>query len=513
MLIFNNLSIFAPKSYSSNDKKTFKHINMEKLIGRKREIEELMRCYHSDRSEFVILYGRRRIGKTFLVNQTFNGRFTFRFTGSHKAPKSRQLERFSKDLQEQWKLPHLPYIDSWYHAFDLLQQLISRSKSRKKKVVFFDEMPWIDTYGSEFVSALEDFWNTWASLRDDIMFVSCGSATSWMVDKLVDNQGGLHGRITSRIYLRPFTLQETEQYLRHRQCVWNRYTIAQCYMYIGGVPYYLSLLNPQKDLNSNIDDIFFSHQAKLSGEIQELYNVLFSNSDKYLEIVKLLTNHREGMTRQEIAKATKSNGGTLTKRLENLERCDFITGSQIIGNTKKGTIYRMVDFFTLFYYKFVDGTKRRNIPYWVTLSNSRSVQSWQGLTFELLVMVHSEQVIQKLGISGIHTNVCSWRSSDNSKRRTDGTETLPETKKSKAQIDMIIERSDPYIYLCEMKFSTEKFTISKAYEEQLRTRMSIFREETHTSKALLTTFITTYGVNPGIHSGIVQQEIVLDDLF
>ncbi len=173
----------------------------------------------------------------------------------------------------------------------------------------------------------------------------------------------------------------------------------------------------------------------------------------------------------------------------------------------------MVDFFTLFYYKFVDGTKRRNIPYWVTLSNSRSVQSWQGLTFELLVMVHSEQVIQKLGISGIHTNVCSWRSSDNSKRRTDGTETLPETKKSKAQIDMIIERSDPYIYLCEMKFSTEKFTISKAYEEQLRTRMSIFREETHTSKALLTTFITTYGVNPGIHSGIVQQEIVLDDLF
>ena len=470
---------------------------MERLIGRKREIEELMRCYQSERSEFVILYGRRRIGKTFLVNHTFNGKFTFHFTGSHKAPKGRQLERFAKDLQEQWKLTYQPHIDNWYHAFDMLQQLIGRSKSRKKKVVFFDEMPWIDTFGSEFVSALEDFWNTWASLRDDIMFVACGSATSWMVDNLVENQGGLHGRITSRLYLRPFTLQETEQYLRSHRCVWNRYTIAQCYMYIGGVPYYLSLLDPKKDLNSNIDDLFFSHQAKLSGELQELYNVLFTNSDKYLEIVKLLTTHREGMTRQEIAKATKSNGGTLTKRLENLERCDFITGTQVIGNTKKGTIYRMVDFFTIFYYKFVEGVKRRNIPYWVTLSNSRSVQSWQGLTFELLVMMHSEQVIKTLGISGIYTNVCSWRSSGG----------------SNVQIDMVIERSDPYIYLCEMKFSTGKFTISKAYEEKLRNRMSIFREETRTSKALLTTFVTTYGVNPGIHSGVIQREIVLDDLF
>ena len=471
---------------------------MEQLIGRKREVAELMRCYHSDRSEFAILYGRRRIGKTFLVNQTFGSRFAFQFTGSHQSSKERQLEMFAQALQQYGGVGYYPAPDSWHHAFDALRNMLQHKRTKGKMVVFFDEMPWIDTYGSEFVAALEDFWNAWAAQRDDIFFIACGSATSWMVDKLVENQGGLHGRITARIYLRPFDLDETEQYLRAHGCVWSRYTITQCYMYLGGVPYYLSLLDCQHELSANIDDLFFSTSARLAGEFQELFNVLFKDAESYVEIVRLLASRREGLTRQELAKATNSGGGSLTRRIENLERCDFIRGQQQIGNKKKGIIYRLSDFYTLFYLRFVEGVRRRDRPYWPLMIESREVSVWQGLTFEMVAMVHVEQIIRQLGIAGVLTNVCSWRST---------------VGNSGSQIDLLIERSDNYIYLCEAKFASEPFVVSKDYEEHLRNRMTIFREETKTRKALLTTFITTYGVKPGIHSAVVQREVLLEHLF
>ena len=271
-----------------------------------------MRCYHSERSEFVIVYGRRRIGKTFLVNAVFQQQYAFYFTGSHKATKERQLERFARTLQAFGKLPLTPSLPNWYKAFDGLQMMLQSLPANKKKVVFFDEMPWIDTFNSEFVAAFEDFWNTWAAVRDDIMLIACGSSTSWMMDKLVENQGGLHNRITSRIYLRPFNLSECEQYLQHHHCPWDRYQIVQCYMTLGGVPYYLSLIDPKKSLAQNIDSLFFKEGAKLSNEFNELYSTLFKEAEKYIDIVRLLAAHREGLTRQELAVKTKTGGGGLT---------------------------------------------------------------------------------------------------------------------------------------------------------------------------------------------------------
>ena len=482
---------------------------METLLGRKKETEELMRCYHSDRSEFVILYGRRRIGKTFLVNQVLGQKLTFQFTGSHKAPKHRQLERFANSLKEQFNLSYTPLADNWYHAFDALQDLMRHKKGKRKKVVFFDEMPWIDSPGSEFVAAFEDFWNTWAALRDDIMLVACGSATSWMVDKLVENQGGLHGRITSRIYLRPFTLAETELYLRSRSCQWSRYTITQCYMSIGGTPYYLSLLDPSKELAANFDELFFLTHAKLADEFYELYNVLFRESDRYLEIVRILASKRDGMTRKELVNATKSNGGSLSKRLENLELCDFIVSTQQYGNKLKGTIYRLSDFFTLFYLRFVHGKHRSNKPYWTTMSESSTVKVWQGLTFELVCMTHVEPILRKLGISGVKTDIYSWRGTAENVPLNGEDAPIAE----KAQVDLVIDRSDNYIYLCEMKFSSEEYVITKDYEKRLRNRMTLFRECTKTRKALLNSFVTTYGVKRSIHSDIVNHQVLLDDLF
>lgn len=479
---------------------------MEKFIGRKKEIERLLSCYQSNRSEFAILYGRRRVGKTFLVNHTFKGKFAFYFTGLHNSPHSRQLEKFAEAIQEFGSLPIRPKLGNWYEAFDSLKAILRSSKSRRKKVIFLDEMPWMSTRNSNFVSALEDFWNTWAALRDDILLIATGSATSWMVDHLLRNKGGLYNRITCKIYLRQFNLHECEEYLRAHRCHWDRYAITQYYMYLGGVPFYMSLLSYDKTLEENIDELFFDNQAKLAREFYDLYDAQFNDAGRYTELVKALVEHREGMTRQEITEAVSLSGGGLSVMLENLERNDLITSYTQYGNKRKGTLYRVTDFFTLFYLKYVNGVRHRQSRYWLAKSATPSVMAWRGLTFELVCLLHIDQINQALGIMGMLTSESCWRSSQPQEVDSSG-------KQKKAQIDMIIDRSDRIIHLCEMKFSNEKYIITKEYEKRLRDKMTIFRQETKTTKMLNLTFVTTHGVAKGVHAGIVQSQVTIDDLF
>ena len=319
----------------------------------------------SGRSEFVVVYGRRRIGKTFLVRRFFKDSYAFSFVGKHELGREMQLAEFAKALQQYSKSPYTPELRTWRDAFDSLQKLLESSKTEGKKVVFFDEMPWMDTPKSDFVMALENFWNAWANMRDDILFVACGSATSWIVDKLLHNQGGLFNRITQKIYLRPFNLYEVEQYLDEKHFGWNRYQIAQCYMILGGVPFYLTLLNPKLSLLSNIDELFFTDShAMLRTEYNELYSTLFKRPENYLAVVRLLVECKEGFTRKEISDKTKLGGAALTKILSDLEQCDFILPYARYGNAKNNTIYRIKDFYTLFYYKHVNGVDTQDLHRW-----------------------------------------------------------------------------------------------------------------------------------------------------
>ena len=470
-----------------------------KLIARNREIEELRRLYKSKRSEFVIVYGRRRIGKTFLVNQVFQDEFTFTYVGARKQPQQVQLQRFARQLQEFSKSPYAPTLNSWEEAFEELKALIKMKPAKERKVIFFDEMPWIDTPRSSFVEALEYFWNAWAAQRSDILFIACGSATSWMVNKLVKNQGGLHNRITAQIYLRPFNLCECEQFLHEYGCRWDRYTILQCYMAMGGVPFYLSLLNPRDSLAQNIDRLFFQKNAAMKEEFVELFNALFSQADKYLDVVMALAGKREGMIRAEIIEKTKLSGGGLSKILENLERCDFIETYSKFKSSVRNTVYRLSDPYTLFYFKFVHNNNSKDEHYWSSNMNSPMVRAWQGFSFETVCLSHLPQMKKRLGISGIATNACAWRKQGG---EGDG-----------AQIDLLIDRSDRTINICEMKFSEKPYSITKSYADALRLKMAIFAESTHIRKSLALTMVTTYGILPGIHSGIVQNEVLMDDLF
>jgi uncharacterized protein len=472
---------------------------MNKLIGRQQEQAKFQACVESGRSEFVVVYGRRRIGKTFLVRRFFKDSYAFSFVGKHEMPREQQLAEFAKELGRYSQSAFVPSLKSWTEAFDALQKMLESSKKQGKKVIFLDEMPWMDTPKSDFVSALENFWNGWANMRDDILLVACGSATSWMADKLLHNQGGLFNRITQRLYLRPFNLHETEEFLEENRFGWDRYQIAQCYMILGGIPFYLTLLNPKLSLLSNIDELFFSDaHALLRTEYNELYSTLFKRPENYLTVIRLLTERKEGFTRKEISEKTKLEGSALTKILSDLEQCDFILSYARYGNTKNNAIYRIKDFYTLFYYKYVHGMDTKDRHRWTHLSSSAQVASWQGFSFELLCLLHLDEIKRALGIDRILNDASAWRSKQ-TERNT--------------QIDLVIERADHNINLCEMKFSTGMYAIDKEYEQKLRERMSIFQAETKARCSTRLTMVTTYGVLQNKHSGIVSDEVVLDDLF
>lgn len=453
----------------------------------------------SERSEFVVVYGRRRIGKTFLVRRFFKDNYAFSFVGKHEMGREQQLAEFAKELMRYSHSTFVPQLKNWTEAFDALQRLLETYDIPGKKVVFFDEMPWMDTPKSDFVSALENFWNGWANMRDDIVLVACGSATSWMVDKLLHNQGGLFNRITQKLYLRPFKLREMEQYLDEKHFGWNRYQIAQCYMILGGIPFYLTLLNPKLSLLSNIDELFFADaHAMLRTEYNELYSTLFKRPDNYLAVIRMLTERKEGFTRKEISEKTKLGGAALSKILSDLEQCDFIFSYARYGNAKNNAIYRIKDFYTLFYYKYVNGIDTKDSLRWTHLSSTPQVSSWQGFSFELLCLLHLDEIKKALGIDRILNDASAWRSRQ------------PEQN---TQIDLVIERADHNINLCEMKFSSGMYAIDKGYEQKLRERMSIFLAETMTRCSTRITMVTTYGVLQNKHSGIVNDEVLLDDLF
>ena len=473
-----------------------------KLIAREKECGQLERCLQSDRSEFVIVGGRRRIGKTFLVEQYFEKTYAFKYVGVHKQPMKTQLANFAKAIAKYADRPVQTYAD-WFEAFDALETYLeSLPGNGRKKVVFIDEMPWIDSQRSDFVSALENFWNGWAISQENILFVATGSATSWMMDKLVQNQGGLHARITASIYLSPFSLAETETYLNRNRIKWTRRQVLQCYMIFGGVPYYLSLLNAQESLAQNVDRLFFANKAELRMEFAELYNAIFTNADRYISVVKLLSAHMEGMSREEIATALRVEGTQLTTVLINLEHCDFIARWSQFGNKKKETLFRLVDFYTLFYYAFIENDNSRDEEFWTHNLNNAAIDNWMGHVFEIVCMQHHKQIKKALGIMGMHTAVSSWRKRANKEKGTEG-----------AQIDLVIERADDIIHLCEIKFTRAPYVLRQDYLDHIERRMWLFQEATGTNKAVVTTFVTTYGLSNPNYSHIVHSVLTMDDLF
>ena len=470
------------------------------IIGRKAEQEELRLAYNSEYSEFVAVTGRRRIGKTFLVRETFNYAFAFQHSGLANQKTRAQLKEFRQSLiRSGLKKCRIP--TDWSDAFFLLTQLLDQLGDGKK-VVFIDELPWMDAPRSNFVSALEHFWNGYASARKDILLIICGSATSWIINNVFRNHGGLHNRVTHRIHLAPFTLGECEQYAKSQRLVMSRYDILECSMVMGGVPFYWSLLERGKSLSQNIDELFFSSMGKLHFEYNELYDSLFKNPEPYLQVVSTLGTKRIGMTREELIKEGGiTNNGQLTRILEDLEACGFIRQYRYQGIKRSTTIFQLIDNYTLFYYKFIHQRSDIDENFWSMNVNTSTRNSWEGLAFERVCFEHIKQIKQALGIAGVSTHIYSWRVKDDP-IHGDG-----------AQIDMIIDRSDQVVNLCEMKFSTKEYAIEKSDDNNLRHKVGRFDQTLKSHKAIHMTFITPFGIKQNMYQYVVQNVITAEDLF
>lgn len=474
----------------------------KKIIGRKIEYKRLDKCMREDTAQLVVIYGRRRVGKTFLINQYFKNEFDFKLTGIYNKPKVDQLHSFVTELNRKSRRK-ASEPSNWTEAFELLRLYIDSIKSKEKIVVFFDEMPWMDTHKSGFLSAFEYFWNDYGSSIDNLVFIVCGSATAWLVDNIEHNNGGLFNRQTCKLYIEPFTLCETEEYLVNKGISWTRYDIVECYMIMGGIPYYLSLIDREKSYLQNIDYIFFRKKAELWDEFDHLYNTLFSRGDNYISVVKELSKKKTGLTRGEIAEKTGiALSGVLTKIIKNLVDSGFVRENQFYGKKKKDMLYQLADYYTCFYFHFIYGNVGLDEHYWSNTLDSQSRKVWSGLTFEQVCKDHIKQIKHKLGISGVLSEQFSWFTKGDKNLGISG-----------AQIDLLIERRDRVINLCEIKYYGNEYIIDKDDDYKIRNRMETFRRFTDTKKAIQVVYITTYGVKTNMYSGIIQKQITLDDLF
>lgn len=472
------------------------------LIGRKEEIRKLKDAYASKTSEFIAVYGRRRVGKTFLVREVFDYNFTFQHAGISKKPLKIQLNRFHASLIKQG-LTDCPKFADWYEAFDALEVLINQSDS-KKKIIFLDEIAWMETPKSNFVSALESFWNSVASNRKDVLLIICASATSWIVKNVLKDRGGLHNRVTKKLPLAPFTLKECEDYAAKQGLKLRRHQILNLYMVMGGVAHYWSLLDKSLSVAQNIDALFFGKNPELKGEFNELYDALFKKPEPYKKIIITLSKKMEGMTMTELRKAGKiPDGGVLTGRLRELEECGFIVSSRSFHKAKKDTIYKLIDNYTIFYFKYVrENEKTEN--FWTKPIDPNSIRSWSGLAFERVCMQHISQLKQAMGMSAVATTEYAWRS-DPKKKRTDD--------EDGAQIDLLIERGDGVINICEMKWSTNEYTLTKQDEKNLSNKVEVFEYQTGTKCSILVTMVTTFGVKHNMYYDSIQSEVTIDQLF
>ena len=480
------------------------------LIGRDNERQILQNALTDEYSQFIAVYGRRRVGKTFLIRESYDYHFTFQFTGSAKTPARKQLARFRMALKEHGLADMPPVFTSWIVAFSELKRFISL-QPEDKKVIFLDELPWMDAPRSGFLSELESFWNGWASARKDIVFVVCGSATSWMVKKIIKNKGGLHNRLSHRIALKPFPLRLCEELMKSRGIEMTRKQILNGYMIFGGVPYYWSLLQKGASLSQEIDRLIFSKDGDMYDEFSMLYASLFKKPEPYIKIISLLASKKEGMTRQElIAEGDLEDNGGLTELLNDLEWCGFIRGYSVIGKQVKDEIFQLIDHYTLFYYEYING-QRHGKNFWQAMEGTPRYYNWCGRAFEHVCLWHTDQIKQKLGISGVLTEEYAWRFVPKNKQTTE--DSAPTTKKKGGQVDLLIDRSDGIIDLCEMKYHEGRFAISESYQEDMNDRKNIFKEATKTPKAVHNIMVTTDGLVQNAYAKDIQNEISLNDLF
>jgi uncharacterized protein len=470
------------------------------MIGRIEQIKTLNELLKSLQSEFVAVTGRRRVGKTFLIDTAYEKEICFRMSGIQDGSMSKQLANFMTKLAEVSKKKY-PSVANWQDAFQYLK-LYCKSINRKSKcVIFLDELPWMNTPKSGFLQLLAHFWNDYLSKEKRFVLVVCGSASSWITKKIINDKGGLHNRLTEIIRLQPFTLKETKLYFDAKNIKYSEQNIALIYMMLGGIPYYLNLIKKGESLHTAIERLCFQTNGVLRNEYDNLFKALFYNASNHEAIVSVLATSKMGLTREQIIKKSKvSAGGPYNRIMEDLILSGFITEDNLYGRKKRGSIYKLTDEYTIFYHRFIKANVKYSKDMWAGIANSQAYKIWCGHAFEALCTKHLDVIKNSLGIANVYTQIHSFNS-------------VGDKSSNGFQIDVVIDRKDDTINLCEMKFYAAAFTITKSYAEELRYRKQQFIEQTNTKKIVQLTFITNHGIKENAYSNeLVDQQITLSDI-
>lgn len=467
------------------------------VIGRINETEILQNLLKSNKSELVAVYGRRRIGKTFLIREIYKKNIIFEITGLHNGTMKDQLKNFHHQIFNNFKMvddsEEVP--TDWAEAFKILEKCIDKSKIKGKKVIFFDEFPWMATVRSNFLVWFENFWNSYCTHRQDLIVVVCGSAASYMVKEIIHNKGGLHNRLTQRIKLLPFNLHETKQFLESRKIKYEHYDLLLLYMSIGGIPHYLERVKKGLSVAQNIDCLCFEAGGVLMNEFNEVFTSLFNNANTHMAMIRALGNSNKGLTRTELLEKSKlQQSGFTTNVLNELIESGFVSQYTPFSKKNRNSLFRLSDEYCMFYLKFIEPNINAGKGTWAQLSQKNKFSVWTGFAFETICLKHIQQIKNKLGIGGVFTKCASW-------------------KNESAQIDLVIDRDDNRINLCEIKFHNSVYTLTKSDFENLKNKHSCFLEDIKTRKGVYFTFISSFGLKENSYTlNIIENSITMDCL-
>jgi len=478
------------------------------IFGRKKEQETLNKLLASKNAEFLAVYGRRRIGKTYLIHEFFQDQGLFlEVTGSNEAPKREQiynfhlkLKAFSSDVVD-----NVP--KTWSEAFHEVVKLVQNLDPQKKFIFFIDELPWFASPRSGFLSALDYFWNAYLSRFRNALLIICGSSAHWMIEKVINDRGGLHGRLSAQLRMEPFSLGETEQFLQDQGVQLQRKQLIELYMALGGVAKYLTAVSSGKSAVQIINELCFSPSGMLLGEFTKLYKSLFDSAEHHMAIVRTLAKKRRGLSQSELLQMAKiPYGGTATTVLQELEESGFIMSIQAFGKRQREKHFRLIDEYSLFYLTWIEEVSNQVLrkvdqDYWTRMSETAAWKTWAGYAFENVCLKHSWKIKIALGFAGVLTSESHWQH-----RGENGEEG--------AEIDLVIDRADDCINLCEIKFCAEEFEMTEAYAEELERKIRVFRKVTGTRKTIFMTMITPFGVKKNMYYlGVVHHQLTMDALF
>ncbi len=472
-----------------------------KIISRKEEKKDLEYCERSKKSELICVYGRRRVGKTFLVEQTFRD-FAFRAVGLEKGTTKQQLKSFGQRLIEYGDdIKQTP--ENWFEAFSRLDKILSGESIRRslngKKIVFLDEFPWFATKKSDFLVAFEDYWNRRGTQDGDLLFIICGSATSWIIKNVIKNTGNMFQRVTKKICVEPFTLAETELFFKDREFDWSREQIAECQMIFGGLPFFFDLMNTSQSLVKNINRLLFDKDALFGDETKKLLDATLSESPIYEKILSKLAFARYGIKKSELQVEIAAPNGTYGRAVQDLVDCGYVIEYKKKYEEYNPLYIQLVDPFLLFHYHYLSKEKRID-SYEDLIGNIGRYDNWRGTAFEILCLNNTASIKSALGIRGVKTECYPWYNST-------------DKKNERVQIDMVIERADKITNLCEIKYTNKPFVIDASYEQELIKKRDIFKEKTGTSQALKVIIISAAGVSGTRYTSYISDIITLDDIF